>query len=438
MIMAGTLKTCGPCGPFYVGPLFAGLLVVSTWLLAYRVSRDGLTSALAALWMAASPTLLFNLVVPMSDLVAAALWIASFVLLTWPKPWHGAAAGIVAGAAVLVRPNLVPLLVPGVLAAELWKAGARPGRRTLAFLLTVLPAIVLVGLVNNRLYGSATLSGYGPTADLYALGRLPQNLLLYTTWLIESQGFIVLVALMPLVVRRARPAWLTPARTLPLAIYVVLLTLSYLFYLTFDAWWFLRFLLPAFPILFLLVGAALAWLTRQLPAVVGVPTLIAVVTILLARTVEFSLEKGVRGVGDGEERYSTIARFIDRTLPPNAAIIAMQHTGTIAFYSGRQTIRRDYLPRQRLRSIVDWLQANGYSPYIVLEDWEEAEFRRYFTDGQDSLSRLEVRVVAETMKPHVRVRIYDPQVPGDPNVLPLMLPVTHTGTCPDGRGQWAR
>jgi hypothetical protein len=352
MIMAGALKACGPCGPFYVGPFFAALLVAVTWLLAYRSSRDGLTSALAALWMAVSPTLLFNLVVPMSDLVAAALWIASLALLTWPRRWHAAASGAVAGAAVLVRPNLVPLLLAGIVAAELWQKGTRPGRRAFAYLLTILPAIVIVGLINDRLYGSPMRSGYGTTGDLYAISRLPRNVWLYSTWLVESQGPVVLMALVPILVKRARPAWLTPALAVPIGVYILLLGVSYLFYLNFDAWWFLRFFLPGFPVLALLVGAGLAWLTRQLPAFLAVPAILAAVTVLLAGTAGFALEKGVRLVGEGELRYLAIAQYVDRELPPNAAIIGMQHTGTIAFYSGRQTIRRDFLPRNRLRSIV--------------------------------------------------------------------------------------
>lgn len=438
LIMAGSLMVCGPCGPFYVAPLFAALLVGCTWGLSLRLSGDGLASAIAAQCMASSPTLLFNLVAPMSDPVAAALWMASLVLLTWPRLWHAAAAGVIAGAAILVRPNLAPLVLAGVLAAELWAQGARRGRRSLAFLLCAVPAVVVVGLLNKQLYGSPLLTGYGPAANYYAFGSFPHNLWRYATWLIESQSAMVLLALIPMVVRRARPAWLTSSRALPVAAYVGLLCGSYLFYLQFDAWWFLRFFLPAFPVLFLLVAGALAWLARQLPAVVAVPVLVTVVTLLSAQSVSFALEKGAERIGEGEQRFVAVAHYIDRELPPDAVVIAKQHTGTIAFYAGRQTIRRDYLPKQRLRSIVDWLQANGRPPYIVLEDWEEAEYRRDFAGGEDAVSRLEIRIVAETVSPHVKVRLYDPLAPAAPDVLPVVIPVPPAGECAEAGGHWRR
>jgi hypothetical protein len=436
LIMAGSLVACGPCGPFYLGPLFAALLVWCTWGLAQRLSGDGLTSALAALWMATSPTLLFNLVIPMSDAVAATLWIASLVLLTWPLTVHAAASGLVAGLAILVRPNLVPLVLAGALAAELWNPRARRGRRSLTFLICVVPAVVIVGVVNRQLYGSPLLSGYGPSANLYSLEWFPRNLWLYAAWLVESQGAIVLLALLPLVVPRMRPAWLTPARALPIAVYIALLCTSYLFYIRFDAWWFLRFFLPAFPVLFLFVAGALAWLTRQAPAVVAVPVLIMLVTWLSASSVGFALEKGARVRGEGEQRYAAVAQYIDRELPSTAVIIAKEHTGTIAFYTGRQTLRRDYLPRQRLRDVAEWLQANGRRPYIVLEDWEEVEYRRHFAEGQDALSRLDVRIVAETIPPQIRVRIYDPLAPAAPDVRPVPIPAPPARECATGRGAW--
>ena len=53
------------------------------------------------------------------------------------------------------------------------------------------------------------------------------------------------------------------------------------------------------------------------------------------------------------------------------------------------------------------LKAKGYSPYIVVDDWEEVEFRKQFAD--------ESRVGRLDWKPRVRVqgnpevRIFDPE-----------------------------
>ena len=39
--------------------------------------------------------------------------------------------------------------------------------------------------------------------------------------------------------------------------------LLYLFYLPFEAWWYLRFMTPAVPILLLLCADAVAWIARR-------------------------------------------------------------------------------------------------------------------------------------------------------------------------------
>jgi 4-amino-4-deoxy-L-arabinose transferase-like glycosyltransferase len=432
LIMAASAILCGPCGPFYVAPFFGALLVALTWLLGYRLTGSGLTSAIASLLMAASPAFLLNLVVPMSDVAAAALWVAALTLLTWPHLWPALLGGIVAGVAVLVRPNLAPLCLAGALAAVLWPVEApsrtRRGLRALLFLLGAAPGAITVGIVNDHLYGSPLASGYPPLSELYAISRFPRNLWRYARWLAESQGAVVPLALVPLVLPRARPAWLTRARTAPVLAFVGILAASYFFYSEFDVWWYLRFFLPAFPFLFILSGAALAWLVRIPPAQIGVPLCVAAVVLLVQSSIGFTLPRGLRETGEGEQRYVAVAQYVEAQLPRDATIIAMQHSGAIAFYTGRTVIRYDYLPRDRLRFIVDWLAANGHPPYVVLEEWEEVSFRRHFSRGQDAMGRLDVALLAETAQAG-KVRIYDPRAPANPSVPPQQLTVMRTRSC---------
>jgi hypothetical protein len=439
LIMAASVKLCGGCGPFYVAPVFGALLVVLTWMLAYRLTGSALTSASAAILMASSPAFLVNLIVPMSDVVTAALWVGALIFLTGPRLWRAAAAGAMASVAILVRPNLVPLCFACALAAEMWPvptvARPRRGARALAFLLGAAPGAAAVGAINNYLYGSPLASGYPPLSELYAIDRLPGNLWRYATWLASSHAAVVALALVSLLIRQARPAWLTRDRLLPAAAFVGTLCVVYFFYLEFTAWWYLRFFLPAFPFLFMLSGAALAWLARLPSPAIGVPALIAALVILVETSVGFALARGLRDTGVGEQRYVAIAEYIDRQLPATAAIIAMQHTGTIAFYTGRTVIRYDYLPRDRLRYIVEWLAANGHPPYVVLEDWEEASFRHHFSRGQDAMGRLDVALLAETAQSG-KVRIYDPRRAADPSVPPPQLTVMRTRDCAGPGAGW--
>jgi hypothetical protein len=440
MLMAASIIACGACGPFYAAPVFAALLIVGTWILALRCGADRLTSALAAVLMASSPVLLFNIVVPMSDTATAALWIWSLILLTWPGVWHTALAGLVAGVAILVRPNLVILALAAALAAELWTDAARPaarGRHALVFLIAAAPAALIVGLINNDLYGSPLRSGYPPLSEIYALARFPTNLALYSQWLIESQTILVFLAVLPIAIRSARPAWLTRARALPALAFSALVCLSYLFYFQFDAWWFLRFFLPVFPLLFILVAAGTVWLARRFPPIIAGSIAGVVLLLVIYRQVEFARDRGLPIVGQGEQRFAAVADYIARELPANAVLISRHQSGTIAFYSGRTTIRYDHLPRQRIRSIVDWLAANGHRPYLVLEAWEEADFKRRFAPGEDALSLLRIPVIAQTTF-SITVRIFDPLGPPETEAHPDLIQLTSARSCPGPRGFWGR
>src|SRR5438874_885837 len=98
---------------FAVVPLFGALLVWSVYLLGSRFSsRVGLASAAL---VACSPAFLFQLMQPMSDVPAAALWVLAAACATRPGRRPPLMAGLATSAAILVRPNLLPMgIVLGV------------------------------------------------------------------------------------------------------------------------------------------------------------------------------------------------------------------------------------------------------------------------------------------------------------------------------------
>src|SRR2546422_823155 len=96
-----------PDAVFAVVPLFGALLVWSVYLLGARFSkRVGLASALLA---ACSPAFLFQLMQPMSDVPAAALWVLAAALATSRRPQAPLLAGLGPRAGLLVGPNLPPM-----------------------------------------------------------------------------------------------------------------------------------------------------------------------------------------------------------------------------------------------------------------------------------------------------------------------------------------
>ena len=438
LIMAAFHPLAGFCGPYYVQPVFGALFVLVTFGLAWRLSRSRLLAGLAALFLACAPAFVFNLMTPMSDSVTAALWTSSLLLLTWRGVGPAALGGVVAGLAILVRPNLAPLAAAGALAAWLWPVLSErreSTRRVLAFCAAFLPGVIFVAIVNDRLYGSPTMSGYGPASSLYAFGLFPGNVERYSTWLLQSQGIFVLLALIPLLVARARPAWLTRAVLIPTATFAALLGLSYLFYVHFRDWWYLRFFLPVYPLLMILLATPVAAAVRAVPAMVSLPALVVAVALAMQYWIGFLSDLGTLTIGRGEDRYVAVAQYIERELPANAIILSMQHSGTIKFYSGRPTVRYDVIAGGRLPSAIEWFTANNFRPYILVEDWEEAVYREHFAELSGALANLDLLIVAELTRP-VGIRLYDPLQPFNAARPPDQIRLPEEPRCvpPRGRG----
>ena len=220
LAMALALKIAGPSAVYYVVPILGGIAVWLTYVLGARV--DGpITGLVAAALFAFSPLFVFHTLEPMSDVPATAWWLLAWVLAISPTRWAPVGAGLAVSAAVLTRPNLVPLAI--VLAAVV--AANRPRLPRLAlFAAGSVPGCLLVGAINAHLYGSPLASGYGSLRAFYAWDRWLENLRRYTAWLVELNSPGVLLALVAPLVTRVRFA-------LAMLAFFFLLLVSYLFYL---------------------------------------------------------------------------------------------------------------------------------------------------------------------------------------------------------------
>jgi hypothetical protein len=157
--------------------------------------------------------------------------------------------------------------------------------------------------------------------------------------------------------------------------------LQYVFYLPFEEWWYLRFLMPALPPVLALTCAVLWRLASPLDrAFAAAPTFLASVIVagVAWHGVSFSLQRGAQRQWVAEQRYATVGRFIAAYLPHRAAIICMQHSGGIRYYGHRITIRYDVIEPTDLDDVVAQLRQLGYVPYVVLDNSEEPQFRQRF------------------------------------------------------------
>src|SRR5690242_6356162 len=217
---------------------------------------------LGAAWLVAtSPAFLTMTKEPMSDVPAAAFW----AVATWKtcrvrlqadlaqrSRSSAVVAGVAAAIAILIRPNLVPLAA--VLGASIVWPRADPSRRDrvrsfVAFAVPVVIACLAIAWINQSLFGSPLASGYGTTGQLFSFANVLTNVQRYGRWLTETQTPIVFAGLIALLVPSSR-IWQRPggwSSALLLAAIAGTVLAIYAVYIPFDAWWFLRLLLPAWP-----------------------------------------------------------------------------------------------------------------------------------------------------------------------------------------------
>jgi hypothetical protein len=409
MLMALAALVAGRQAVFYIVPLTAGVAIGAAYMLGARIAGRWAGVATAVL-LAASPAFLFQLTSsPMSDIPAMAWWSVALAALVGgsSEPDGGnvtlAAAGVggaAAGLALLTRPNLMPLaaglgvvLAWRALAGRLWHGP--DVRRVLGYAAGVVPAALLIATLNTYWHGSPLSSGYGTAASLFSWSNIGPNLARYPAWLVESQTPLILLAFAaPFVLRRRRA-------TVALLAFAVSVLACYVAYAPFDVWWYLRFLLPAYPPLLALAAGTMITLAGRLPSGARLLTPFLVVGLVTYHGFDYARARGTF-YSEGEYKYEIAGRYVAEHLPPRAIVFAMQHGGSVRYYSGHPTLRWDVTPVDAFQWAITEIERHGYAPFAVVEDWEDELWRRRFA-GRPLPPALARPPVATLPLGHVRV-----------------------------------
>jgi hypothetical protein len=395
LTMALALKIGGANAVFYVAPLLGGLAVWLTYVLGRR-TFDAIAALIAAVFLTFSPIFVFETFQPMTDVPATAWWMLAWAFATLPAPWTAAAAGLAVSAAVLTRPNLVPLAI--VLALVVARSGPR-ALRVILFATGAVPGCAAVAAFNAALFGSPLSSGYGSAAALYAWNHWADNLRRYGGWLIQFESPIVLLAFAaPLV---AASPWIYP-----MLVFCAIVLASYLFYIVFAYWPFLRFLLPALPLLWILASGVLVWIVHRLPVTIRSTAVFLLCVLMPLWFVAQANRVAIFGIYIGEQRYRTVGEYVGRALPPNAVVIGSIESGSLQFYGSRPSLRWEHIPYDDLDRALALLGRHSYEPYVVAEDSEEDDFRSHFA-AKSALGRLDWPPLVE-YRGTASVRIYRP------------------------------
>jgi hypothetical protein len=384
LIMAAIQLAAGPAAVLYVVPILGGVAVWATWLIG-KALGDQSAGAIAAVLMLVSPIFLLLLLTPMSDVPAAAFWALSLAAsLRGRSAWAGLAASI----AILIRPNTVALAAVPLLV--LLTHGSGRVIRTMVFAAATVPAAAAIGALLWHYYGSPLHSGYGSAGALFGFDRVAVNATQYARWFVDSHTALPLIGLIAPAVHPNTPARVRAFLVLTVFPCAVLaLYLLYEFVIPADAWAYLRFLIPALPLL--MVGMAIVvlkiWRRAEKWFVVGVACVI-LVGWAAVHALQYGRDTRVFGFKASDQRYARAVAYA-QSLPQNSVLVSLGHSGPLRFYAGRDVLRFDALDGDAIDAAVAYLEARGHKVFFVGDPFEVGSFKQRFA-GTNTLRRLEI------------------------------------------------
>ena len=393
---------------FLVVPSLGALAAWLTFYLGRRIDRP-LTGAAAAALLVSSPTFLYQVVQPMSDVPATAFWLLTLALALGSSDGHERPllAGIAASIALWIRLNLLPLAA--VVGAYMVFAYPRDRRLpgVTRFGVGMAPGLIALAWLQHAMYGSPFATGYGAGGPLMAAANIGPNLLRYPRWLVETHPFVLLALAGPACVRREpgsnRPTPVPGAAWLFLALSGATLA-CYLPLVVFDAWWYTRYLLPAIPFLAILsVVVAARRLERLVPRAAPLAG-VACLVVATAFGIVVAREKRAFELAELEQHYRRAGTAVAERLPDRAAVVTGRNSGSVRYHAGLPTLSWETLPAGSLDDVLRFVRDRGYVPYLLFELDEETPFRQRFR-GTSPMAELDWPPMLQVGR---TIRIYDP------------------------------
>ena len=376
----------GPAAVFFVAPVMGAITLALVYALA-REWFDAPTSLFATALVAWNPLIIAYAKQPMSD-VPAAMWIMLSLFLAVRSGSASAfGSGLAAGAAVLTRPALlvaalvIPFAAHRPASAEATAGkGASAKRRLLISGAGLAIGVIIQMLIQQQLFGSPFSTGYGSASTLFSWEHVDNNLSIFAEhgWTVLGPLFVPGLML-GLFASRPEP------RGKPAAVFVAVLV-PYLFYLPFDHWETLRFLLPGLVPLTIVVAEGLIHVARypRRPVATAIIT-IGFIAVVAGLSLNLLRKSSVWEIASLETRYPLAGDWVSVNTPPDSVVLANQHSGSLRWYGKRQTLRWDLLEAHQLVPAVQELQSHGATVYVALEGNEVEMFDQRFAGVIDQL-----------------------------------------------------
>ncbi len=351
---------------------------VLLYLLARRLELPRSLALAGAAVLLLCPLYLFAATQPMSDLLALVWSLASLYAALRAREKRGWAltCGFALAWAVLVRPTDLLLVIPVTLALGVaWRSYLWVG-------LGALPGALLLGGYNLRISGSPFVTGYGDVWLAFSREYIAHNLAFFARWIPGLLTPVVLAAL----IAPFRPAGRQRELGVLGAWALVLIGFYAFYYHSGETWWYLRFILPAFPVLIL---AALVVL-HSIPSAATTRKVLGSLLLAASLAWQAGLSYRLQLVHNksGETTYYDAATWTRTHLPADAAIICMQLSGALYYYTDFLMLRWDQI-RPDARATLTRVLLNERRPiYAALYDFEEADARQKMGGRWTKITRI--------------------------------------------------
>ena len=351
-----------------LGALAAGVVC---YFCAREMEISPILAAMGAAALAVSPLFLYTAFIPLSDTIATAWCGAAFLAAMKARRGSGwaLACGGAFSVAVLVRPANI-ILLPALMLViwdwrRLWWAGVG-----------AVPGAALNAIYNHVMYGSALSSGYGPIFAIFNRRFFGPSLANYRDTLPSALPLMFIgLLLLPVLPWRKWPRELGAC-----VLWLFTFLLFYSFYeFTQQTWWFLRFILPAFPAAVLLGCSGLDAALNRLPVrwrqAGRIATGVLVFAGSTAACVQVARERHFMLLKEYQQPYVAVTDWVKQNLPAGALVAVMQMSPSIYYYTDLPVLRWDMVDPPDAAKLAGALRQSGRPLYAILFPFEYEDVR---------------------------------------------------------------
>lgn len=337
---------------FFVNALCAILTILILYLILQNSVSRGLAVLYTLLWTF-FPIALWSSVRLMSDLIATLFILLTYYFFVRNKIFW---SGVSFSYAVAVRPANVLFFI--VFLPLLFRK-----KNFWPFCFSALIIGSLYGLYNWIVFGKPWMTGYGRFAE-----ELTGNVFFHHFIFYGKNIFIIMTPLLLL------PALLTLLRRKPYRWFYFSWLLCFWIFYSFwraggDYWWYLRFLLPGLPALFILSAIGMQDIRERLlawkPGWKRIFNAAAVLILLVMLPYFYNYSK--RGLSFRPNRakiFFTTSKKIQMLVPPDALVGGIEMSGPLRLYAGIESFRWDHRKARVL--IRDFLNMT-HPLYLLIE-----------------------------------------------------------------------